>query len=111
MGSVIGKSVGRSVCHNFQSGREVTLPCSYRGTCFKTQTLCVWLCVFMVYACVCVRVLVFVCMCVCVCVNAFVGCLGTQKGRPSTKGFNYKDRYQFMRGYTSSFFNSLVGKL
>ena len=26
--------VGPSVCHNFQKGREVTLPFSYRGTCY-----------------------------------------------------------------------------
>ena len=29
------RSVGQSVSHNFQKGREVTLPCSYRSTCFQ----------------------------------------------------------------------------
>ena len=27
---------GRSVCHNFPNGLQVTLPCSYRSTCFQT---------------------------------------------------------------------------
>ena len=30
-------SVGRSVIQNFLKGSEVTLPCSYRSTCFKFQ--------------------------------------------------------------------------
>ena len=33
VGWLVGRSVGRSVCHNFLKGREVTLPCSYRSTC------------------------------------------------------------------------------
>ena len=27
----------RSVCHNFLKGREATLPCSYRSTCFVQE--------------------------------------------------------------------------
>ena len=34
LGWLIGPLVGMSVCHNFLTGREVTLPCSYRSTCF-----------------------------------------------------------------------------
>ena len=30
----LGWSVGWSVCHNFLKGREVTLPCSNRNTCY-----------------------------------------------------------------------------
>ena len=33
----ISLSVGWSVCHNFLEGREVTLPCSYRNTCFANK--------------------------------------------------------------------------
>ena len=32
--SVGGRSVGRSVCHDFLKGREVPLPCFYRSTIF-----------------------------------------------------------------------------
>ena len=31
--SLVGRSVGWSVCHNFLTGREVSLPRSYRNTC------------------------------------------------------------------------------
>ena len=32
--SVVRRTVGLSVCHHFLNGREVSLPCSYRSTCF-----------------------------------------------------------------------------
>ena len=32
--SVCGRSVGWPVCHHFLKGHKVTLPCSYRSTCF-----------------------------------------------------------------------------
>ena len=32
VGWAVSKFVDRSVCHNFLKGREVTLPCYYRGT-------------------------------------------------------------------------------
>ena len=32
VGGWVGRSFGRLVCHNFLKGKEVTLPCSYRGT-------------------------------------------------------------------------------
>ena len=33
----VGRLVGWSVCHNFLKGWEVTLPCSYRSTCFAAD--------------------------------------------------------------------------
>ena len=35
VGWMLGCSVGWSVCHNFKRGRQVTLPCSYRGVISK----------------------------------------------------------------------------
>ena len=31
----VGWLVGRSVGHDFLKGREISLPCSYKSTCFK----------------------------------------------------------------------------
>ena len=36
-------SVCRIVCHNFLKGRKVSLPCSFRSTCFSSVFLLVWL--------------------------------------------------------------------
>ena len=33
----VSQSVGWSVCHNLLKEREVSLPCSYRSTCFHTK--------------------------------------------------------------------------
>ena len=33
------KTISRSVGHNFLKGREVSLPCSYRRTCYHHKTL------------------------------------------------------------------------
>ena len=36
----VRQSIGCSVCHDYIKGQEVTLPCSYRSTCFnKTLAL------------------------------------------------------------------------
>ena len=35
----VGWIVGGSVCHNFLEGREVSLLCSYRSTCFYCRSI------------------------------------------------------------------------
>ena len=37
--SSVGRLISRSVCHNFRKGRKVTLPCSYRSTCFSLDNV------------------------------------------------------------------------